>query len=513
MRWITLACAAATAAALLAAGCGGDDDVPASNDPRPALVVTKASDDGTDGTLRWAIQRSNAEPGKYRIVLTPPSGGGELAIKPTSALPAIVGPARIEGPWTGTGTPTVAVDGSSWIDLSVQSAPGITTNCPGEVAGQFGPNTRSLKNVGLQVVDTSKVEITGFEVRNFCTGVMLLRSGDNQIHHMRFFRNLGAAGVLITGDDGTPAGGATVGKSLNNVLERSEFLNNSDALDIARGSDGTIVRFNTFTVNAQGTPSSGIEVLSSNGVVFEDNTIDGYATAFQLGGDRHVFNRNTLNNNAIAVQMGGTGYKFTANIIRNGRTAVIQTTGGTKLNTLSQNRIYANGKDLDRCAPLNGQSTVPDAGVCLTKEWLTSRISIGLAGFSATSTPNDAAAACADNFADCTAPQNTPVLAVPITSGGFTLTGTLTTRPNEAFVVEYFASHTSGPDGKGEGEIYLGKQDVNSGTTGVVNLSFPAGTSDPLKDGTKAVFFTATATRVSNGQTSEFSAPQQGTAP
>jgi len=54
---------------------------------------------------------------------------------------------------------------------------------------------------------------------------------------------------------------------------------------------------------------------------------------------------------------------------------VYQTAGGTKLNTLSQNAIYDNGKDIAACAPLNGQSTVADAGVCFEKEWLTSRIS------------------------------------------------------------------------------------------------------------------------------------------
>ena len=61
----------------------------------------------------------------------------------------------------------------------------------------------------------------------------------------------------------------------------------------------------------RGTPSSGVEILSSDGIIFEDNTMTGYATALQLGGNNHVFNRNTLVSNSIAVQMGGTGYKLT----------------------------------------------------------------------------------------------------------------------------------------------------------------------------------------------------------
>ena len=66
---------------------------------------------------------------------------------------------------------------------------------------------------------------------------------------------------------------------------------------------------------------------------------------------------------------------------------------------------------------------------------------------------------------------------------------------------------------RGEGEVYLGKLEVNSGATGVVNFGFPTGSLDPLKDGTKDVWFTATATRVSNGQTSEFSLPQRVSGP
>lgn len=500
---------------LLVSACGGsDDDVPqnttppASTDPRTPLSVTKAVDDGSEGTLRSAILQSNAMPGAYRIVLSAPAGASELVIKPTSALPAIVGPARLEGSWTGTGTPTVAVDGSALLDLSVLIGYGIPANCPGEVVGQFGPNTRSLKNSGLRAVDTHDVELTGFEVRGFCTGIMLLRSRNNHIHHMRLYGNLGAAAVLVTSDSGDAAGTFTTGVSIGNVVDFNQFLNNSDGMDIARGSDGTVVRSNTFTIDGRGTPSSGVEILSSDGIVFEDNTMTGYATALQLGGNNHVFNRNTLVSNSIAVQMGGTGYKFTGNTIRSNRTGVYQTAGGTKLNTLSQNLIYDNGKDIAACAPLNGQSTVADAGVCFEKEWLTSRISIGLNGF-LPSIPNDTAGACADGFADCNLPQNYPLLTTSSwRPGGFVVGGTLNTRPNQQIVIEMFASHTTGPESRGEGEVYVGKVVVDSGATGAVTFGYPTGLLDSLKDGTKNVYFTATATRVSNGQTSEFSLPQ-----
>lgn len=346
MRTGILACALA---ALLLAGCGSGWDAEITPDKGTALVVNKAGDDGSDGTLRWAILKSNADPGKFKIVLTPPAGG-ELVIKPSAQLPAIVGPARVEGPWNGSGTPTVALDGSAWVDLTVLALPGAPLACPGEAPGQYGPNTRSLRNAGLQVVDSHDVELTGFEVRNFCIGIMSLRSHDNFIHTMRLVRNLGAAGILITGDDGSAAG-LSAGNSTHNVLERNVFLNNTDGLDIARGSARTTVRTNTFVIDADGIASSGIEVISSDNVVLEGNTLDGYATAMQLGGNGHTITGNKLVNNAIALQMGGTGYKVTGNVVRNNRAGVLQTTGGTKLETLSANLIHGNGQDICQMRP------------------------------------------------------------------------------------------------------------------------------------------------------------------
>jgi len=61
--------------------------------------------------------------------------------------------------------------------------------------------------------------------------------------------------------------------------------------------------------------------------------------------------------------------------------------------------------------------------------------------------------------------------------------------------------------GLGEGEVFLGKVEVSSDASGAASFQLRTST-DPLKDGAKAVYFTATATRASNGATSEFSRPQ-----
>ena len=78
LRSRTVSLLGAVVVALLVSACGGGGDdggsPPASSDPRTPLLVTKADDDGSEGTLRWAILQSNASPGTYRIVLSAPAG-------------------------------------------------------------------------------------------------------------------------------------------------------------------------------------------------------------------------------------------------------------------------------------------------------------------------------------------------------------------------------------------------------------------------------------------------------
>jgi len=487
-------------AALLVSACGGgggeDDDVaatPPSSDPRTPLTVNKATDDGSEGTLRWAIQRSNASPGTYRIALTAPAGG--LLIKPSSELPALVGPALIEGPWKGEGSPTVAIDGALLYDTNVLDASGNPTACPGQTAG-VGANVRSLKNPGLSVVDSGSVKMSGFEVRNFCTGVMLLRSKDSVIRYLRFVNNRGAAGLLVTGDVGDQAGTFVAGSASNNVIEYNDFLNNSDSMDVVRGADNTLIQFNKFVMDANGiVPSQAIEFLSSNNNKVYDNVAIGFAEALQLRGNNHDVARNTMRGNSIALTMSGTGNKVYDNVVQSNRLGLSISGGAT---TLSRNKIWDQGKDISLCNA---------GGICNTNaNWLNARLGISVRGSSG-HTPNDLASACADGFADCDAYQNYPELKASVwQAGGFQINGSLVSRPNTDFVIEFFASHKPGAvDSFGEGEVIVGKLDARTDAAGTLNFSQPTGVTDPLKDGTKTVYFTATATRVATGQTSEFS--------
>lgn len=91
--------------------------------PLPALAAAPASetlkverytDDGQPGTLLWAIETSNQNPGHYRIEIAA-VGKPPYVIRPTRALPEIKGPVQITGlPWARDGQ-YIAIDGSGYI--------------------------------------------------------------------------------------------------------------------------------------------------------------------------------------------------------------------------------------------------------------------------------------------------------------------------------------------------------------------------------------------------------------
>jgi len=125
--------------------------------PSPEVLrVTRTADDGGEGSLRWAIERNNTAPGRFRIEIAP-AGQPPHVIKPVSLLPAIKGPVVIEGAaWKRSGEFTV-LDGSGYIEDKGSQT------CPGAVPGQYGTNVRTTTNPGLALVDTQGVEISGWK--------------------------------------------------------------------------------------------------------------------------------------------------------------------------------------------------------------------------------------------------------------------------------------------------------------------------------------------------------------
>jgi hypothetical protein len=110
--------------------------------------------------------------------------------------------------------------------------------------------------------------------------------------------------------------------------------------------------------------------------------------------------------------------------------------------------------------------------------------------------------------------QNFPVLALATTTtdGTTTVTGTLNSVPNTTFRIEFFASAAADPSGHGQGQTYLGYADVTTDANGDArrtdgSLGFTAAGLLALPGGQNVV--SATATNLTPGDTSEFSADVQ----
>jgi len=452
--------------------------------------------------------RTGAEVWRFHGTAGP--GDAPLVIRPKTLLPSIVGPATIEGPWLGGGSrPSAVLDGSALLHLHDMTEPGLPRACPGQNKG-YGPNVRSLRNPGLAVVDSRSVEISGFEVRNFCIGVLSLRSHGTSVHHMRFENNLGAAAIVVTGDDGKPAnpktGNVAAGTSGDNIIEHNLLIENSDAIDVVRGDTGSRVRFNTLIVRGGGlaVPSSGIETNNKTaGILIEGNLVTGFAEALQIGSDGGKIIGNELTGNVTAVGSSGNRNLFERNLVHGNRIAIgIRPTASG--NSLSRNIIYGNGTDFSACAP--GGSA---GGVCFARGWENSRHSITLA-YPTGARDNDDGAACADRAPDCAGGQNAPVLTrAAWTLDGLIAEGQLTSRPNQSFVLEFFASRSPGPADLGEGEDYLASIKVETDARGIARIVLPPAL--PLRAagfaGGTTIYLTATATSQSSGTTSQFSRP------
>jgi 3-dehydroshikimate dehydratase len=460
------------------------------------FTVNSTADDGSVGTLRWAILENNITPAGNTIQVVPTSS--PFVIKLNSFLPPITGPAVV------TGAPGVVIDASNFIDGNNQNS------CPGTTGG-FGINVRSVYGPGLSVVDSGNVEISNFEIRNICIGVLLLRSHDNHVHHNTIHNTSGAAGIIVTGDDGTPAGGSTTGLSTRNLIEHNLVYETGDGLECTRGTTFSTYQFNTlieFRDRGTNAPySQGIECAGSgnNNNVIQYNMIKGYSDGLQLNTASNLtVLGNTIAGTTYGITTSGTNVLITNNLIAANRMG-IGPTGNTSSVTITQNKIYSNGRPILSLSNSAGGTTNPNSPALLG-------IDFGINGV----TPNDLAVNCADGFPDCTAPQNFPVLSPSSswTASGITLNGNLPSRPNATFTIEFFANHSLNAAGFGEGEQYLGSLNVTTDSTGNVAFAFTA-PPDPLGDGSTSAYFTATATN-STGQTSEFSQAlqlTQGAAP
>jgi 3-dehydroshikimate dehydratase len=481
------------------------------------FTVTNTKDSGA-GSLRQAILDSYRETGPNVIefaidgvppyvievhgqFLPPLKGPLVLRMKRTAAPPA----AARRPP-----SPVVVLDGSALVQPRTPSAcPGATFSYDSQtgrweasdVRGS-GANVRGYYGAGLAVHDSHDVEISGIEIRNFCAGIVTVRSSNVYIHDVKIVDSHGAAGVIFTGDDGKSG---RTDLSFNNRLVNSLLLDNGDGFEFTRGTHDSLLQGNTITLT-QPLPEDGnaIEFAQSgdnNAVI--GNTFSKYVdTAVTINGNRHTIRDNKFidnkgdglrangagllidgntfaDNGGAAMTVGGEGTRILDNIVNGNGAGIVVSSAGVEI---SRNSIHNNAKPgIDVAAPAEGRG--------------------GRAAPPADIPPRSASRNVSE------------ILAPPVLSGssswsaeGITLNGSVAGTPGQVYRVEIFASRP--PDGapavQSSGEKYLGSASAKTDANGKADFSLSLRLDDPLDKGKTVAVFTATATD-SSGSTSKFS--------
>lgn len=457
------------------------------------LRVDRYSDDGQPGTLRWALETSNAAPGRYRIDIVP-VGEPPYVIRPNRALPEIKGPLRITGlSWARDGQ-YIAIDGSGYIrDQGVRT-------CPGALPGQFGTNVRTTSYPGLVLRDTQGVHVSGLEVRNFCIGILVNRASGNVIEDNRIVANKGGAGIMLTGDDG--AGNPTATTTINNKVLRNQLIDNGDGLELTRGAAFNLVADNLFrSTDANPEPSQGIEILLGNDNTVVRNRFEHYSDGLQINwGKRNYLGANTFTGNSIGVSVTGEDNVLDGNLIHGNRIGVaLRPEPQVTATRLTANRIWGNGLDIRRCQA--GGSCVPNqrtGAIVFGVPAQAHALYVGSRGVGAELAKQDQAIICDANG------QPQPCQPLPnhnqpaprlLALDGALLRGEVQGPASSRLRVEVFGNSTA--DGQ-EAEHYLGEVLANSDAQGHARFEMMLSDIDALHS------FTATVT-TADGATSELS--------
>ncbi len=479
------------------------------------LKVTSSADDGSAGTLRWALEKNNQNAGHYRIELQSPDHH-PLVIKPLKPLPAILGPVDIINlDWQKSGQ-FAAIDGTGYIKGSEPQS------CPGAVSGQYGANVRTTTMPGLVLRDTHDVTLQGLEVRNFCIGILINRAKDNVIEDNRIVGNHDGAGIMMTGDDGK--GNSTATTTERNKIIRNTFVNNGDAMEATRGASFNLIADNFVTTDEVNNkePSQGLEMLWGNDNEVLHNHFENYSDGVQLNwGNRNYIAGNTFTHLSSAVTLSGTGNIVDSNIMTGNRVAVsvrpqgelgkdgafgINRITGPAVNRITANIMIDNGKPVNRC--FAGGSCLPGfaGAVVFNVPGLEHAAFIGNRGGGISNDTSTLEKICAidGQSADCEKTPNKDQHAPAIThvsrsQNSLTVDGKVNGEANTLYRIEFFSNSKSTQD---EAENYLGYQlvPVDANGQGIIHDQLT------VAAGLHIANVTSTAT-TSDGATSPLSKP------
>jgi len=345
------------------------------------------------------------------------------------------------------------------------------------------------------------------EIRNFCIGVLIHRSSGNFVHDNRIVGNRGGAGVMLTGDDGN--GNPTATTTVHNKVQRNDFLDNGDGLELTRGAAFNMVADNVFrSTDANPEPSQGIEILLGNDNTVVSNRFEGYSDGLQINwGHQNYIAANIFTNNTFGLSLSGAGNVIDGNVISGNAVGIAVRPGADMtMARISHNAIYGNGQKIERCfAGGSCDRDIRKGGIVFGLPSGEHEQYVGKRGIGVSPAPGSLAKICPDGAPNCQAPPNEGLAAPTLeharkSANGLAVQGALRGKPLSRFTVEVFGNKSSG---SGEGEVFLGDVVTTSDAEGNGKFSL---TVDTSKLAAMPTSLTATLTSA-DGATSEFSQP------
>lgn len=510
----------------------------------PTFTVNTTADtnDGVCGighcTLREAIGAANANSNTNTIAFAI-SGGGVHTIQPTSELPLITYPVIIDGTTqTGyAGTPLIEIDGTN----AGTSARGLTltggnSTVKGLIVNRFALSGIWLFGGGNNVVVGNYLgtDSTGTQARGNRDGITIGSSANNRIGGL-----IAAERNILSGntDDGINlADAATTGTLIEgnyigvDVSGQVALGNTESGIDLSQISIATI----------GGTTAAARNIISGNqyGIFFQDPsdsvlvegnyigtnvlgtaTIPNQIGIWTLNGDDSQIGgvkpaaRNIISGNVTGIKLGGFRNTIQGNYIGvapDGTTPLGNTGAGidvmtsffgTSPNHMIGGTTAGTGNIIARNGTFGVTSDNP--GISARKPFAVLGNSIFANGNLGIDLGGDGVSVNDAGDAD-TGPngfQNFPVLSSGGNiAAGTSISGTLNSKPNTTYRLEFFANASCDASGNGEGQTYLGFASVT--TNGSGDAAFTANVTAIVSAGQ---FITATATAPDNS-TSEFSA-------
>ena len=440
-------------------------------------------------TLREAIQEANANgnPAEVDHIDFDISGTGVHTISPASALPVITEPVIIDGYSQHGASPNTKTVGDDAVLQIVLDGIGVSGN-------------------GLQVSGASDSVIGGLVVKRFgMAGIAV--SGESTGNRIQ--GNFIGTNRYGTRDPGNKGDGVIVsGNTSETVIggsmpyQRNVISGNGDTgVSLLNSSISSRVKGNYVGTDASGTQDLGNDYTG----VFLGGT-----SGTTVGG-KTAASRNLISGNAgSGLAFGGSQSKVLGNRIgttADGKGALgndlhgVSIYGGARANLLGDGT--AGGSNTIAFNGLDGVDVDDSAtGDEISHNSIFSNGGLGIdlrgagEGFDTdVSNPNDPGDAdfAANNL------QNNPLISSATTASGLTtVQGTLEGIAGESYTIEFY----SNPAGTNEGKKFIGEV-VSDSEDGLRSFTF-----SPEKAVSVGRTITATATRASTGDTSEFSAPK-----